>query len=108
MANIVDTKKGETATSGNVRIEAGFLAFSRRALHLRGTPQLNAALRRHVRGDWGTIADWVKRRNEEAVDKRDGVISEYGTEGRTPFMIVTQPHWGFTFIMLRDELRLHE
>lgn len=104
MSNIVQVKKGESETSGNVRFPTGEVVITARARELLRQQDVDEALRRHVHGDWGAVAESVKRENEQAVQTAGGVISEYEDANGIPFYVITQPGWAYTLILLRDEV----
>lgn len=60
-------------------------------------------LRRHVRGDWGTVdgEDW--RLNDEALKIGARVLSAYVTANNEPLWVITEADRSYTTILTPDE-----
>lgn len=57
---------------------------------------------RHSSGDWGTICPDDAALNDEAVVAGDRILSSYGTEGRT-FWIITEADRSATTILMPED-----
>jgi hypothetical protein len=65
--------------------------------------ELNKALIRHNRGDWGDLSAEDKKMNNWAVENDERVLSAYTTSDGLKFWIVTEADRSSTTVLLPDE-----
>ncbi len=87
----------------NCVLELGTILVSRRACNAVSRDEIAAALVRHVRGDWGDVAELEARYNDLAA--RDGfwVLSVYHTSAGEEFWVVTDADRSNTTVLMPDE-----
>lgn len=66
-------------------------------------PELLAALRRHMRCDWGDVskADW--KENDWALKNGERLLSSYKSKNGVKFWIITEADRSYTTILLPSE-----
>lgn len=81
----------------------GEVRITRKAKESLARSDVLQALRRHQSGDWGESSrgDWEC--NDEALSQRKPLVSFYRSEGRTPFLIVTEANRSETVIHLSGQ-----
>lgn len=104
MSNIVQQKKGVSENSEHVWVDPGEVFITIGAAAVLRRPDVDVALDRHIRGNWNDSADWSTQRKRELIRKKVGVISEHEDAGQTSFLILTEPGWPYTLILLPAEL----
>lgn len=80
--------------------------------HLTATPgalakialsELQAALNRHSNGDWGDLDEHDRRVNESALAHGGRLFSQYDSQDKTRFWIITECDRSVTTILLPEE-----
>lgn len=66
-------------------------------------PDIDAALGRHARGDWGDLRPDDCRRNELALREGERLLSAYTDRRDTRFYILTEADRSVTKVLLPDE-----
>jgi hypothetical protein len=65
--------------------------------------EIQAALRRHLRGDWGELGDEDRRRNDETLERGGTLASIFTAANGTKFYVLTEPDRSATTILLPEE-----
>jgi len=60
-------------------------------------------LSRHVRGDWGNVCDEDKQLNDEALVRRERVLSAYRTRKGIRIWVITEADRSSTCLFLPEE-----
>lgn len=82
----------------------GALVATPDALEQIDAPTMLAAVRRHVRADWGELSEEDKRINEHALIQDDGrLLSAYTSKSGVRFYLVTEADRSVTHVMLPEE-----
>lgn len=84
-------------------MELGMIVVTRKAAAHLDPHQANAALLRHMTGDWGEIDATDYAKNDEALDKHQRIVSSYIDCDFRRFMIVTEADRSATTILLPGE-----
>lgn len=84
------------------RFELGQLVMTAEANHRLAAEAVQAALMRHLSGDWGEVCAADATMNEEALIRGGRIRSVYG-EGEKRFQIVTEGDGSMTRILLLEE-----
>lgn len=75
-----------------------------RGAHERLTSgEIDSALRRHVKGDWGELCAEDARMNDEAVEAGERLLSSYYTPSGVRFWIITEADRSVTTVLLPEE-----
>jgi hypothetical protein len=64
---------------------------------------VQAALARHLQGDWGDVGQEDAQANEDALLSGERLLSVYHTRDRTKFYIITEWDRSVTTALLPDE-----
>ena len=73
------------------------------ALGILATAELQAALLRHVTGDWGELDEEDRRANEQALADGSRLLSAYKSSQGQPFWIITEADRTVTTVVLPSE-----
>ncbi len=84
-------------------MQLGMIVVTRKAAADLDPDQANAALFRHMTGDWGEIDDRDYAKNDEALEQRGRVVSSYMDRDCRRFMIITEADRSVTTILLPHE-----
>ena len=66
-------------------------------------PEIQVALHRHARGDWGEVGEEDRIANDEALSEGGRVLSAYVTDGGVRFWIITEADRSATTVLLPGE-----
>ncbi len=62
-----------------------------------------AALKRHIKGDWGDLDDEDKEANDSAIAAGGRVLSKFASVAGVEFYIITEADRSYTTILLPEE-----
>lgn len=83
--------------------QIGRLAATPAVLEEIPQPELMAALKRHMRCDWGNICEADRRANDLALKTGERLLSSYKSGSGTKFWIITEGNRSYTTILLPSE-----
>lgn len=66
-------------------------------------PDVVAAVRRHISGDWGEVDDDDRRANDAALRDGTRLLSAYTSAGGTRFWVITEADRSVTTVLLPDD-----
>lgn len=92
---------GQTALMENQNplFELGIIRVINQAVCALGLDDLNAALCRHERGDWGNVEPEFAERNASAVTNGGRIFSIYEDESGGEFWVLTREDRSETLVM---------
>ena len=87
----------------NPRFNPGRLMITRNAKNALPRREVDAAINRHLSGDWGDVcqSDW--QRNEQALRDGDRLLSVYQTQAGEKFWISTESDRSTTTVLLPSD-----
>ena len=87
----------------NPRFHPGRLMITRNAKDVLPHMEVDAAIKRHLQGDWGDVcqSDW--QRNEQALRDGDRLLSVYQTQAGEKFWIITESDRSATTVLLPSD-----
>ena len=87
----------------NPRVNPGRLMITRNAKNALPRREVDAAINRHLSGDWGDVcqSDW--QRNEQALRDGDRLLSVYQTQAGEKFWIITESDRSTTTVLLPSD-----
>ena len=87
----------------NPRFNPGRLMITRNAKNALPRRAVDAAINRHLSGDWGDVcqSDW--QRNEQALRDGDRLLSVYQTQAGEKFWIITESDRSTTTVLLPSD-----
>ena len=87
----------------NPRFNPGRLMITRNAKNALPRREVDAAINRHLSGDWGDVcqSDW--QRNEQALRDGDRLLSVYQTQDGEKFWIITESDRSATTVLLPSD-----
>jgi hypothetical protein len=88
--------RGPKFPSGEINITAG-------ALKELPAEDIQAALRRHLRGDWGDLDVEDRKQNDETLERGGTIASIYRASNGVKFYIVTEADRSATTVLLPEE-----
>ena len=86
-----------------MKFRAGRIVATPDALEAVPRMYINAALTRHLNGDWGNVSPADKRENDRALRQGERLLSSYHTPGGIKFWIITEADRSATTILLPSE-----
>lgn len=82
----------------------GFVAVTAGALERLSPGDIESALNRHARCEWGEMEEEDRRTNDRAVRTGGGVLSVHrGGQDRERFYVITDPGHAVTTVLLPSE-----
>ncbi|MBN9523431.1 hypothetical protein J0H58_33790 [bacterium] len=84
-------------------VPLGQIVATPAALTALTQPDIVAALRRHISGDWGEVDDDDRRANDESVRDGTRLLSAYTSAGGTAFWVITEADRSVTTVLLPDD-----
>lgn len=90
------------ASAGQL-VPIGRLAATPAVLEKIPRPELMAALKRHMRCDWGNVCEVDRRANDLALKTGERLLSSYRSGSGTKFWIITEGDRSYTTILLPSE-----
>ena len=87
----------------NPRFHPGQLMITRNAKDTLPRVEVNAAINRHLQGDWGDVcqSDW--QLNEDALKHGGRLLSVYHTQDEVKFWIITEADYSATTVLLPSD-----
>lgn len=93
------------------RFELGLIVSTPGALEACSAVQMQKCLARHVTGDWGEVCSEDKQTNEDALMRRERILSAYPIDptkpcegfGENTLWIITEADRSATTLLLPDE-----
>ena len=87
----------------NPRFNPGRLMITRNAKNALPRREVDAAINRHLSGDWGDVcqSDW--QRNEQTLRDGDRLLSVYQTQAGEKFWIITESDRSTTTVLLPSD-----
>ena len=87
----------------NPRFNPGRLMITHNAKDALPRREVDAAINRHLSGDWGDVcqSDW--QRNEQALRDGDRLLSVYQTQAGEKFWIITESDRSTTTVLLPSD-----
>ncbi len=92
----------KNASAGQL-VPIGRLAATPAVLEKIPRPELMAALKRHMRRDWGDVSEADRKANDLALNTGERLLSSYKSGSGTKFWIITEGNRSYTTILLRSE-----
>lgn len=87
----------------NPRFNPGRLMITRNARDTLPRVEVNAAINRHLQGDWGDVCRFDWQRNEQALRDGDRLLSVYQTQAGEKFWIITESDRSATTVLLPSD-----
>ena len=87
----------------NSRFDPGKLMITRNALDVLPRSEINAAINRHLRGDWGDVCESDERINDDALKNGGRLLSVYHTKDDVAFWIITEADYSATTVLLPSD-----
>lgn len=91
------------AGDGGAKFPLGQLVMTPGASHALTAEDVTAAVRRHVRGDWGEVEEDDRRENELSLREGFRLLSAYTSGDGEPFWIITEADRSATTVLLPGE-----
>jgi hypothetical protein len=86
-----------------VEVPLGRLVATPNAVESLPPEDIQAALRRHVTGDWGDLCTEDKLANENALLRGDRLFSAYHSETGVKFYVITEWDRSITTVLLPED-----
>ena len=87
----------------NPRFNPGRVMITCNAKEVLPHSEVNAAINRHLHGDWGNVCKSDRKLNDEALRNGDRLLSVYETAGGVTFWIITESDRSATTILLPSD-----
>jgi len=100
---ILPSEHAGGATSAPVRFPLGQLVATPAALAELTHEDIQTALKRHLRGDWGDVEDEDRAENDFSLKQGFRLLSVYTGSNGTKFWIITEADRSSTTILLPSE-----
>ena len=81
----------------------GQIVATQGALAAVASDEMQAALRRHHRGDWGDLCADDQRENERSLREGFRLVSVYRTKAGVKFYVITEHDRSVTTVLLPEE-----
>jgi len=85
------------------RFDPGRMMITRNAKDVLPRSEVNAAIDRHLHGDWGDVCDEDRRVNEDALKHGGRLLSVYHTKDDVRFWIITEADYSATTVLLPSD-----
>lgn len=92
-----------SVTAVNPRFHPGQLMITRNANDTLPHVEVDAAIKRHLSGDWGDVCPSDGRLNEDALKHGDRLFSVYHTQDGEKFWIITESDRSATTVLLPSD-----
>ena len=86
-----------------VKFDLGQVVITTNAHNKLNQVDVQFALYRHAKGDWGNMPEEDKQTNEEALQLGNRLMSEYLDRAKTKFWIITEADRSATTILLPED-----
>lgn len=87
----------------NPRFNPGRLMITPNAKDALPHTEVNAAINRHLHGDWGDTCEADKRINDDALKNGGRLLSVYHTKDGVTFWIITEADYSATTVLLPSD-----
>ena len=87
----------------NPRFNPGRVMITRNAKEALPPSEVNTAINRHLRGDWGDVCDSDGKLNDDALRNGDRIFSVYHTADSVKFWIITESDRSATTVLLPSD-----
>lgn len=87
----------------NPRFNPGRVMITRNAKEALPPSEVNAAINRHLHGDWGDVCDSDGKFNDDALHSGDRLFSVYHTADGVKFWIITESDRSATTVLLPSD-----
>ena len=87
----------------NPRFHPGRMMITRNAKDMLPRSEVNAAIDRHLHGDWGDICKSDRQVNEKALKDGGRLLSVYHTRDGVIFWIITEADYSATTVLLPSD-----
>jgi len=87
----------------NPRFGLGRLVATPNALQTVEPSEIDSALLRHIRGDWGDVDSFDRQVNEDALEDGGRLFSVYHTKHGAKFWVITEADRSATTILLPED-----
>lgn len=87
----------------NPRFNPGKLMITRNAKDTLPHSEVDAAISRHLHGDWGELCDSDRQVNEDALKHGGRLLSVYHTRDDVKFWIITEADYSATTVLLPSD-----
>ena len=87
----------------NPRFNPGRVMITRNAKDVLPYSEVNAAINRHLHGDWGDVCGPDKRVNDDALKNGGRLLSVYHTKDDVRFWIITEADYSATTVLLPSD-----
>lgn len=87
----------------NPRFNPGRLMITRNARETLPRSEIDAAIDRHLHGDWGDVCESDGKLNDEALRSDDRLLSVYHTADGVKFWIITKWDRSATTVLLPSD-----
>ena len=85
------------------QFQSGQIVITPTALNTLNQTDVNTALVRHLRGDWGDVDEEDRRTNDQSLKHGARLLSVYHAANGTKFWIITEADRSATTILLPDD-----
>lgn len=100
---ILPQEHASGAVSAPVKFPLGQLVATPAALAELTHEDIQTALKRHLRGDWGDLDKEDKTENELSLEKGFRLLSAYKGANGTKFWIITEADRSYTTVLLPSD-----
>ncbi len=87
----------------NPRFNPGRVMITRNAKDILPRSEVDAAIKRHLHGDWGDVCGPDKRVNDDALKNGGRLLSVYHTKDDVRFWIITEADYSATTVLLPSD-----
>jgi hypothetical protein len=87
----------------SLKFSLGQMLATPSLLNTISTNEIQLALERHIRGDWGLIDPLASKANDEALISGGRLLSSYRSSQNVAFHIITERGRSITIILLQKE-----
>jgi hypothetical protein len=91
------------SSSGEVKVPLGQIVATPAVLGAVSQPDIAAALRRHVVGDWGDVTPGDRASNNDALQSGERMMSVYLSATGITFWVLTEADRSVTTVLLPDD-----
>ena len=85
------------------KFEAGQIVSTPKALECVDRKEIQQALKRHLKGDWGDLHEDDKEANDLALESGDRLLSAYESKSGETFWIITEADRSVTTVLMPDD-----
>ena len=87
----------------NPRFDPGRLMITANAKEALPRSEVDAAIGRHLHGDWGDVCESDKQINDDALKNGGRLLSVYHTKDDVTFWIITEADYSATTVLLPSD-----